>query len=366
VSLFDERGLSSCGICVRTVGDWIQPFLSKVTEGEMEGLLAIPGLQDFLNGNVDDDWPNAIQSALQLDWPSEDEFRDKLKSAFRGTSDLAFCRLPAAIWCSLLSSLADKDCFLATKEFVNEVNLDQYFFPGAPEGGVELLRRLGVGLGVRSINRCSCGELYAIGECGKPMEVGQCPSCKRPIGGTNHAYVNGPQFVGAVEQAGNLAISGHVDRGETDVVRGIDINWFEAGNGYCERGLEPLEYRILCLLLLIPLAVFSPQRKNRCQQLRRHWEAFKLVSGMSSDTEAQHLLLGILVRSAQKPVGQPVQKELFEALAMARCDFGNLGARTATETSFRMALRTALNGDQPHKIVAEVQARIKDHDESMR
>jgi hypothetical protein len=198
------------------------------------------------------------------------------------------------------------------------------------------------------------------------MEVGQCPSCKRPIGGTNHAYVNGPQFVGAVEQAGNLAISGHVDRGETDVVRGIDINWFEAGNGYCERGLEPLEYRILCLLLLIPLAVFSPQRKNRCQQLRRHWEAFKLVSGMSSDTEAQHLLLGILVRSAQKPVGQPVQKELFEALAMARCDFGNLGARTATETSFRMALRTALNGDQPHKIVAEVQARIKDHDESMR
>jgi hypothetical protein len=360
VSRLDERGLSSCGICLRTVGHWIQPFLSKVTEGEMEGLLAIPRLDENLNGNVDDDWPNALQLALQLDCAFKDHgFRDKLKSALSGTSDLAFCRLPTAIWCSLLSSLADKGCFLATKEYRNEVNLGKYFFPGAPEGPIEWLRRVGVDIKVRSINRCSCGSLYVMENCGKPWVVGVCPSCKGPIGGTDHKYVNGNTFVGAVEQDGNLEIRDFVDRGETDVVRGIDINWFEPGNGKKERGLEPLEYRILCLLLLIPLAVFSPQRKDRCQQLRRHWEAFKQVSEMSSDTEAQHLLLGILVRSAQKT-------ELVEALVMARCDFGNVAARMATETSFGKALRTALNGDQPHKIVAEVQARIKDHDESTR
>jgi hypothetical protein len=362
VSRFDERGLASCGVSVKTVGDWIQAFLTASTEGEMEDMLAVPGFDDNLTGRIDDEWPNALRSALQLDDTIDQEhdldfheFGGILKSALGGASNLAFCRLPCAIWCVLLSSLADKS-LLARREYRNEVNLGACCFPAAPEGGLELLRRLGAqGMDIRSINRCNCGELYAIGDCGQPDQVGRCPACGNAIGGTGHQYVNGPQFVAAVPQAGNTNVGSHVDRGESDVVRGIDINWFEAGQGYRERHLEPLEYRILCLLLLMPLAVFSPQRERRCTQLKLHWEAFKLVSGSCSDTDAQHLMLGILVGAAQQP-------NLLRGLAMADCDFGNVSARAKAEATFCTALRNVLEmiGGQPAKIVHDVQARIKD------
>ena len=352
VSRFDERGLASCDVSVKVVGDWIQPFLSETMDGEMEGLLAVPGFDESLTGAIDEEWANALRSALQLDdtWDQED---DILKTVLRGNCDLAFCRLPCAIWCVLLSSLANKECFLATREYRTEVNLGARCFPAAPEGGLELLRRLGAqGMDIRSINRCNCGELYAIGNCGQPDQVGRCPGCGNAIGGTGHQYVNGPQFVAAVPHAGNVQVGRYVDSGESDVVRGIDVNWFQAGQGYRERNLGPLEYRILCLLLLMPLAVFSPQRERRCAQLRQHWEAFKLVSGMASDTDAQHLLLGILVCAAQEP-------QLLQGLAMAGSDFGSVGARTNTEAVFCTALGNVFNViGQPEKIVHDVQARI--------
>jgi hypothetical protein len=70
------------------------------------------------------------------------EFGGILKSVLGGASNLAFCRLPCAIWCVLLSSLTDKS-LLARREYRNEVNLGACCFPAAPEGGLELLRRLG-------------------------------------------------------------------------------------------------------------------------------------------------------------------------------------------------------------------------------
>jgi hypothetical protein len=325
-------------------------------------MLAVPGFDDNLTGRIDDEWPDALRSALQSNDTMDQEhdldfheFGGILKSVLGGASNLAFCRLPCAIWCVLLSSLTDKS-LLARREYRNEVNLGACCFPAAPEGGLELLRRLGAqGMDIRSINRCNCGELYAIGNCGQPDQVGRCPACGNAIGGTGHQYVNGPQFVAAVPQSGNINVGSHVDRGESDVVRGIDVNWFVADQGYRERHLEPLEYRILCLLLLIPLAVFSPQRERRCTQLKLHWEAFKLVSGSCSDTDAQHLMLGILVGAAQQP-------NLLRGLAMADCDFGNVSARAKAEATFCTALRNVLEmiGGQPAKIVQDVQARIKD------
>ena len=160
--------------------------------------------------------------------------------------------------------------------------------------------------------------------------------------------------VGLVEQDGNINIDGVQDRGETDAVRGISVDWFIEGQGYCERDLKPMEYRILCVLLLIPLAVLGPQSRTRREQLYRHWCAFKLASGTCSDTDAQHLLLGILIRAQQNSA--------IEGLAMARCDFRDLAARSSAEGSFRNALRTALSPNErvkPGDVIAEVQARIK-------
>ena len=211
-------------------------------------------------------------------------------------------------------------------------------------------------MGVRSINQCVCGELYTIGDCGKPMDIGRCSSCRRSIGGTNHQYVNGQnQGVSVIEQQGNLAIAGITDAGRSDIVRGLDINWFQEGQDYRERELEPLEYRVLCLLLLIPLAVFSPRTERRAQ-LGKHWNAFRVVSGSASDTDAQHLLLGILVRLAQhKP-------DLIGSLAMAKFNFTRPQERADAENSFRIALREVINGDTPNQIVSEVQTRINDTD----
>ncbi len=49
---------------------------------------------------------------------------------------------------------------------------------------------------------------------------------------------------------------------------------------------------------------------------------------------------------------------------MADCDFGNVSARAKAEATFSTALRNVLEmiGDQPDKIVHDVQARIKDAD----
>lgn len=42
---------------------------------------------------------------------------------------------------------------------------------------------------VTSLNQCTCGYYYFIGNCGMPMQTSYCPECKRIIGGKEHAYV---------------------------------------------------------------------------------------------------------------------------------------------------------------------------------
>jgi hypothetical protein len=39
--------------------------------------------------------------------------------------------------------------------------------------------------------RCVRGHSYSIGECGMAMEQTRCPECGAPVGGANHAFVEG-------------------------------------------------------------------------------------------------------------------------------------------------------------------------------
>lgn len=39
-------------------------------------------------------------------------------------------------------------------------------------------------------NRCPCGYIYAIGDCGGATVTAQCPECKQTIGGTQHRNLN--------------------------------------------------------------------------------------------------------------------------------------------------------------------------------
>lgn len=195
-------------------------------------------------------------------------------------------------------------------------------------------------------------------QCGRPMQIANCSACGRNIGGENHNWLGDNQPVGYFAQAGNLEVPGVTDMMENDMVRGISLDWFCEGVGHCERDLSPLEYRLLCVLLLIPLAVLnqSPSRLRRIAQLKKHWDAFKSVSGMSSDTDAQHLILGVLVRAKQARV--------VPDLVMAGIDLRLPGARVEAEAAFCKGVRAALANDDIKHIVREVQDRIKHVEES--
>jgi len=52
--------------------------------------------------------------------------------------------------------------------------------------------------------RCTCGYIYAVGECGGPMQRAPCPMCGNNIGGQQHRLEAGNQHV-ALDGAGAAA-----------------------------------------------------------------------------------------------------------------------------------------------------------------
>ncbi|KAK8064546.1 hypothetical protein PG994_007184 [Apiospora phragmitis] len=48
--------------------------------------------------------------------------------------------------------------------------------------------------------KCRNGHIFAIGECGMPMELARCPECRAPIGGQHHQLVEGASRAAEMEQ----------------------------------------------------------------------------------------------------------------------------------------------------------------------
>lgn len=46
--------------------------------------------------------------------------------------------------------------------------------PAQPPGELEMVRTLQQQMGITTVNRCECGEIYGIGDCGMPNGAGQC------------------------------------------------------------------------------------------------------------------------------------------------------------------------------------------------
>ena len=337
VARLDESGLGRlAGRLPRVVGDWVTPFLTPVVEGAMSGLVILPGFETALEGqSLDEGWPLALEATLSLTSKKEvtAAWRQRLVTAVEDDA-LAFCRLPAAAWCFALRISAPLSV-LSSEGFLNEVGLGQLYMPASPEGSIAMLRRLAPQLGITSVNRCSCGHIYGIGECGQPMQARACPECGKLIGGTHHQWAHG--------------MNQGVANGD-DTVRGLPITWFCDGEGYTERDLRPLEYRVLAVLLLLPLAVFSQQARARQVQLRRHWEMMRKVAGLSSDTDAQHFLMGILARCI---IGEA--QGTFSGLALAGFSFTTEAERAPAEREFAARFRVVMGGSSPRDIVANVQ-----------
>ena len=66
--------------------------------------------------------------------------------------------------------------------FLSNINLNDIFDNSEIESKeIELVRSLGT-----TFYKCPNGHLYAIGECGRPMEESKCPDCGSIIGGRDH------------------------------------------------------------------------------------------------------------------------------------------------------------------------------------
>jgi predicted RNA-binding Zn-ribbon protein involved in translation (DUF1610 family) len=70
--------------------------------------------------------------------------------------------------------------------FLSNINLNDIFENSDFESKeIELIRSLGT-----TFYKCPNGHLYAIGECGRPMEESKCPDCGFIIGGKDHRPAN--------------------------------------------------------------------------------------------------------------------------------------------------------------------------------
>ena len=85
--------------------------------------------------------------------------------------------------------------------------------------------------------QCPCGFIYTVADCGEVVEPGECPDCKREIGGleygihNNRRLDNKPQHGGASRKEGYFHHNPSYDRRKA------------------ERELTPLTYRVLHFLL---------------------------------------------------------------------------------------------------------------------
>ena len=336
----DETGLHILAAGLRrTVGDWAAPFLVEFAECPMAGLCALPGFDSLLGfGELATAWPDVLQHVVAgaSAGGAAPAWRGAVVAAVRDNA-LDFCRLSAAVWCFLLRLRAPASV-LAVDAFCSESGLAAMYLPCSPDGPIEMMRRLLHQIGVTSVNRClHCGYIYGIGNCGQPMEARPCPECGQTIGGNNHRFAGGNQGIPDGE----------------DAVRGIADNWFFRGAAHAERELRPLEYRILSVLMLLPLAVFSPRAAVRRAQLRQHWDALRAVAGLGSDTEQQHFLLGLLARAMMQP-----GPSALTGLTLGHNPLQSTAERRVAEQAFAAALLQLLAGAAPSTLAAEVQTRI--------
>eukprot|EP00960_Hanusia_phi_P021601 639448-Hanusia_phi.AAC.1 len=111
-----------------------------------------------------------------------------------------------------------------------------------------------------------------------------------------------------------------------------------------------MEYRLLSVLLLIPLAIWSPRRKERKEQLAKHWAELKVACGLNSDTDTQLYVIGVMKR----------------AMMMNCCDFALSGHafrdasdRNSFENAFSRTFQRVMGRESCQKVIAEVSALIE-------
>lgn len=244
---------------------WYEPFMNPPRQGVDELLVCVPG---FDGGGGDGLWKAFALTTDPVRLSEE-------CSAFEG---------PALLWNALISpggTLHARGGGFAMPYYARQVAA--LTLPGVGLSGLELVRSISDGT---SVNRCpSCKFLYSIGNCGMPGSTAKCPGCGNVLGGEFHLFADGR----------NHGVSGE----ESEHIVGLPET-LESSIDFKEGILEPLEYRVLWLLMLFPLLCNQTgenEVNTRVQQASKAWHAFKAVSGLSSDEEASAALIALLLEA---------------------------------------------------------------------
>ncbi|CAG8590221.1 16749_t:CDS:2, partial [Racocetra fulgida] len=195
--------------------------------------------------------------------------------------------------------------------------------------------------------RCKCGNLYFIGDCGRPNQIGECNQCKNKIGGLSHNL-----------NEGNSSIDGDKIKQSINVndVKGYIIeDTFDTY--YTVRTLHPASYRILRLFLHIIIGVqanlpttvnfINNQDCDIVQYCKKHiendWEALKNIFNCDDETLALgiHSILSDMVQESQRNVEKftsPAQREAWEEYFNQQYVLPRIKNFIGTANNFRIAL----------------------------
>ncbi|CAG8544418.1 10860_t:CDS:2 [Cetraspora pellucida] len=170
--------------------------------------------------------------------------------------------------------------------------------------------------------QCKCGNIYFIGNCGRPDENGICNQCHSMIGGLDHVLNEGNNSIDGDKIKRSIAVK---DK------QGYIVEDALNNNVHSVRTLHPASYRILHLFLHIiigiqshlPITCFfiNNQNVNIFQYCKMHiendWKALRSIFNCEDETLALviHAILSDMLNESTQNVEKfvsPAQREAWE------------------------------------------------------
>ncbi|MES1913984.1 MAG: hypothetical protein MHM6MM_006124, partial [Cercozoa sp. M6MM] len=171
-----------------------------------------------------------------------------------------------------------------------------YYLPCQPEDATAMAIRA---LGGRWY-KCPNGHSYYVDRCGRPTEILRCSECGAKIGGTNHNLLGNNQDVDT-NLAGNTNYhqrSAASDQSPKGYALPSLQEERQSGNHLSARGLPPVSYRVMRILLHSLMCLQYKDQDISLTQLRLEddWEVLHKLTGLSYEDlglRVQHLLCGL-------------------------------------------------------------------------
>eukprot|EP00397_Hematodinium_sp_SG-2012_P000040 GEMP01000040.1.p1 GENE.GEMP01000040.1~~GEMP01000040.1.p1 ORF type:complete len:3817 (+),score=1018.01 GEMP01000040.1:35-11485(+) len=295
--------------------------------GEIEEMLmAIDGFLEEYQRSDEDEWLHPLENALGLHDHSGDP---ALFEQWTLQLEYENIRVMSAVWFAALSSPAARTSPLGRNPRGMD-NADRLYLPAQPDSRLAILRAQLTNQD--SINRCQCGFLYIILNCGRPAAVGRCPDCHQEIGGRGHQHLPG----------NTLVHHNAPDEGSFGVANDVNDD-----PRHSVRGLNPLCYRLINVLILFPLALRADGAVNpeRYRALCAHLRILRRLAHLGAQELDQ--VLGKILSMC------------YSDLFTMRLDFSSHATRLLAEQNIQTILEPFLEFDVLQRLAGDAQRSIE-------